>query len=237
MRARNWTTTKRRTRITGGGQQGGEGGWDKHLSSTIKPAWEWRGVVWGGDARGNGASRVRVSHQALDVPNFFPCQRAMTSVATSAERYTMVATRRFSSNMFLNCLTGPMRNMVAARDTRFPNEYRTANRTGLAIVMNDCTTANPRHKPHLMLLYACQTAASSYALVNGRVCPHKAHTHTHAPTAAPNTHTNTHQKTDDDADCTTRGEANEPRFVRQLAQLVQLVHKPLLHNPQTWRNH
>jgi hypothetical protein len=58
----------------------------------------------------------------------------------------MVATRRFSSNMFLNCLTGPMRNIVAHKDTKLPKEYRIANRTGLAIVMNDCKEQKPRGK-------------------------------------------------------------------------------------------
>jgi hypothetical protein len=50
----------------------------------------------------------------------------------------MVAIRRFSSNMFLKCFVGPIRNIVAHRDTMLPMEYRMANLIGFAIVKNDC---------------------------------------------------------------------------------------------------
>ena len=131
-------------------------------------------------------------------------QIATVSVAANATRYTIDAVRRFSSNMFLNCLQGPIRNMVANSDTRFPKEYKIANFTGFAIVMKDwrghsnTTAANGGH---------------GSAFEEGETQP--------AGTVA------TYQKRDHDAHRATRHEANQACLVRHLAQLVDFVHEAI----------
>ena len=55
---------------------------------------------------------------------------AVTKVITKQKTYIPAETLRFFRLIFLNCRLTPTRKRVEQRDVRFPNEYRTAKRSG-----------------------------------------------------------------------------------------------------------